>query len=238
MVDRRADKLLGSPERRSVAADDFEVRQDGDSLTLTGYASVFEAPYDVYGGPDRGGWTEIVDRRAFDKTLGEKPDVHLLVNHEGMPLARTKSGTLDLTTDSRGLQVEARLDRSDPDVQRLETKMRRRDMDEMSFAFRTIRHDFNEETSERRMLELNLNRGDVSVVNFGANPATTTQLRSLLAQVADLTVADALVEARAVERDVLAEAYRTLGTLLRESTPEERRTMTVAEALAAIEQAA
>jgi len=133
MVDRH--QLRDSPERRSIAAAGFELRSKGDALTLTGYASVFGNGYDVLGGPPYG-WVERVDPGAFDVTLAAKPDLHLLINHEGMPLARTKSGTLRLSTDSKGLLVEADLDRRDPDVQRLETKMARGDMDEMSFAFR------------------------------------------------------------------------------------------------------
>ena len=141
------------------------------TATLTGYARRCSTRrYDMYGGPDKGGWTEYVDPKAFDETLKRKPDLHLLINHEGMPLARTKSGTLRLSTDRIGLHVGAELDRSDPDVQRLEVKMGRGDMDEMSFAFRTVRHEWNNDESERRLLELNLDKGDVSVVNFGASP--------------------------------------------------------------------
>lgn len=170
----------GAPERRMVPVADFEIRADGDSLSLEGYATVFDSPYEMYGGPDKGGWTELVDRKAFDVTLRAKPDLHLLVNHGGLPLARTKSGTMRLSTDKTGLNVEVPdLDRRDPDVQRLEVKMERGDLDEMSFAFRTVREEFNDDTGERRLTELNLHRGDVSVVNFGANPATTAALRDL-----------------------------------------------------------
>jgi HK97 family phage prohead protease len=226
----RATKLLGSPERRTLAVDDFELRQAGDNLTLTGYASVFEHGYDVFGGPSAGGWTEFVDRRAFDVTLREKPDVHLLINHEGMPLARTKSGTLTLSTDKVGLKTVADLDRRDPDVQRLQTKMERGDMDEMSFAFRTIRHEWNDDESERRMLEVSIHKGDVSVVNFGANPATSSQLRSVLAGLVDMEPDKVLAEVRSLDRDVLSEAYKTLGLVLREMCPPEKRTMTLADA--------
>lgn len=175
MVDRH--KLLDAPERRSIAAAGFELRSKGDGLTLTGYASVFGNGYDVLGGPPYG-WTERVDPGAFDVTLAAKPDLHLLINHEGMPLARTKSGTLQLSTDSKGLLVEASLDRRDPDVQRLETKMARGDMDEMSFAFRVKADAWSEDDTERTLTEVSLHKGDVSVVNFGANPATSAQLNS------------------------------------------------------------
>lgn len=230
MTASRAQRLTGAPERRSVTAQ-FELRSADDGLKLTGYASVFASPYNVYGGPDAGGWTETVDRRAFTNTLRGNPDVHLLINHDGMPLARTKSGTLKLSTDSRGLYVEADLDRSDPDVQRLESKMRRGDMDEMSFAFRTLRQEWNADETERNLTEVDINRGDVSVVNYGANPATTTSLRSALAVLADPDLARA--EARGVDPGELDAAYRALGRLLGESRPAVRSGgMSLAEARA------
>ncbi|QLQ11172.1 MAG: HK97 family phage prohead protease [Nocardioidaceae bacterium] len=151
--------LIDVPERRAVAVSDFEIRKSGDLLSLRGYASVFDAPYDIYGGPEKGGWTEIVDKRAFDVTLREKPDLHLLINHEGMPLARTKSGTLKLSTDSTGLLVDAPdLDRRDPDVQRLEVKMERGDMDEMSFAFRVKKQEWEDDETLRRLTEVSSTR--------------------------------------------------------------------------------
>lgn len=171
--------LRGAPERRSLSTP-FEVRAASDSeLTLTGYASVFDAPYEIMGGPPFG-WSEVVDVKAFDETLKASPDVHLLINHEGMPLARTRSKTLTLSTDSHGLKVEASLDRQDPDVQRLERKMSRGDMNEMSFAFRTIRDLWSEDETERRLLEVSIDKGDVSVVNFGANPATNSEIQRAL----------------------------------------------------------
>jgi HK97 family phage prohead protease len=161
----------------------FDVASDPDTLTLTGYASTFE-PYEMYGGPAQRGWIEQLDRTAFDATLRESPDLHLLINHQGMPLARTKSGTLQLSVDDHGLKVVARPDRSDPDVQRLEPKMRRGDMDQMSFAFRVKAQEwkaapgFTDPESLRIIRAVDLNKGDVSVVNFGANPTTTASVRS------------------------------------------------------------
>jgi len=176
MVDRR--QLRDSPERRGIASGQFELRTQGGQLLLTGYASVFNSPYDVYGGPPMG-WTEDVDPHAFDVTLGARADAHLLINHGGMPLARTKSGTLKLAADTTGLHVEAGLEPTDPDVQRLMPKMNRKDMDEMSFGFRVKNDEWNEDYTQRRLLEVSLHKGDVSVVNFGANPATSVQLNSL-----------------------------------------------------------
>lgn len=235
MVDRRA--LIDAPERRMLAADDFELRSAGDSLVLTGYASVFDHPYDVRGGAPQG-WTETVDRRAFDVTLAGKPDVHLLINHEGMPLARTKSGTLKIGADTRGLLVTANLDRRDPDVQRLETKMTRGDMDEMSFAFRVKADQWSDDDSQRRLTEVSLHKGDVSVVNFGANPATSAELnmRSVLDYLVSVSPEDAAAELRSLSEPAadMRRAGEALAALRRLLPGQAPRALTLAEARAVV----
>jgi hypothetical protein len=59
--------------------------------------------------------------------------------------------------------------------------MRRGDVDEMSFAFRVTKNSWNSDYSERNIEAVNLHRGDVSIVSFGANPATMAMVRSALA---------------------------------------------------------
>ncbi|MFE6362967.1 HK97 family phage prohead protease [Streptomyces sp. NPDC057806] len=215
MADRR--DLIDVPERRAIQVNGgLELRAEGSELKLTGYASVFESPYDVYGGPPYG-WTELVDRKAFDITLAAKPDLHLLINHEGMPLARTKSGTLRLAADTKGLHVEAGLDADDPDVQRLRTKMKRGDMDEMSFGFRVKRQEWNEDYTERRLLEVSLHKGDVSVVNFGANPATSAEINSAADALEILAALDpeaAMAELRSADGVDLERLSRARDTVL------------------------
>jgi HK97 family phage prohead protease len=94
------------------------------------------------------------------------------VNHGGITLARTKSGTMRLAEDSTGLHVEADLDPRSPDVQALRSAMERGDLDEMSFAFRVNSQEWSPDWSQRDITEVDLNKGDVSAVNYGANPAT------------------------------------------------------------------
>ena len=234
----RRDLLRDSPERRSIALSDFDVRTNGDSLALDGYASVFDHEYDVNGGPKTSrGWAESVDKRAFDVTLAAKPDVHLLINHEGMPIARTKSGTLTLRTDSKGLRINApNLDRRDPDVQRLEVKMGRGDMDEMSFAFRTKNDEWSPDETRRRLLEVSLHKGDVSVVNFGASDATHAQMNSFNDALQFLRTVDpeeALAELRSIHgSSALEEARAKLADLHAKVKPGARSgRLTVADAL-------
>lgn len=169
---RNRERILDVREERSGATP-FEFREDKETgyVVLRGYAATYE-PYDCYGGPEAGGWVEQLRMESFKRTLEAKPDVMLLLNHTGAPLARTKSGTMTLTADRRGLLVEARLDPSDPDVQALLPKMRRGDLDEMSFAFRVKDQEWNSDYTHRTITEVSLQKGDVSVVNYGMNPNT------------------------------------------------------------------
>jgi len=173
---RRSRAKIQDVREQRATATPFELREarNGDYI-LEGYASTWE-PYDCYGGVELGGWIEQLDRRAFDKTLAESPDLQLLINHEGMPLARTKSGTLELSTDRMGLRVRAYLDPRDPDVQALLPKMQRGDMDEMSFAFRVKEQEWDREYTHRNITEVSLQKGDVSVVNYGMNPTTKASI--------------------------------------------------------------
>jgi HK97 family phage prohead protease len=240
MGDRHA--LIDAPERRHIAVTEFELREGSEGgLVLRGHASVFDNPYDVLGGPSRGGWTETVDRRAFQVTLAAQPDVHLLINHEGMPLARTKSGTMQLSTDARGLFVKAHLDTADPDVQRLQTKMKRGDMDEMSFAFRTKADKWSDDDSQRTLTEVSLHKGDVSVVNWGANPAAGAELKTMRAAMEFLTGVnpdEALAEMRALGDDAPAQLERAseaLSSLRRTLTPPKAgRRLSLVEAMAVV----
>ena len=164
---------------RRLAVSRLEVRDDSSAPTLTGYASTFNEPYSM------GWYTETIAPSAFARTLGRSPDVRLLINHGGLPLARTTSGTLTLDADSRGLHVEAVLDPSDPDVQALLPKMRRGDLTQMSIGFRTLEDEWSKDMKTRTMRSLDLDDGDVSVVAYPANPNASAQIRSVGAPTLD-----------------------------------------------------
>lgn len=197
-------------ERRTVPFQGVELRATpdgtgGDALTFRGYACVVETPYEMQDllGP----YTEVVRSGAFSKTLSEGADVPFLVNHQGLTLARTKSGTLRLSEDSTGLHAEARLDPASPHVQALRSAMDRGDVDEMSFAFWPTRQKWSASFDQRDILEVNLNKGDVSVVNYGANPHTAG------ADLRGRDVVSAFQELRA-GATLTPEALATLGHVL------------------------
>ena len=162
-------------ERRSLPFRGVEMRakQDGsggDVLAFTGYACVTEQGYEMHDwlGP----YTEVVRTGAFHQTLKAGADVPFLVNHGGLTLARTRSGTMRLAEDDTGLHVEADLDPANPDVQGLRSAMSRGDVDEMSFAFWVTRQQWSPDFDQRDILEVDIHKGDVSIVNYGANPHT------------------------------------------------------------------
>lgn len=157
-------------ERRSVAYTTLELRAEGDSNTLQGYAALFDSPSEPMP------FVEYVRSGAFTKTLNDGADVRLLIDHEGVPLARTKSGTLMLEEDDRGLRVEATLDPMNPDAQRVLSALRRGDLSQMSFAFRTIKDSWNSDRTVRELREVQL--FDVSVVTYPAYEDTVVSVRS------------------------------------------------------------
>ncbi|MEU9946922.1 HK97 family phage prohead protease [Streptomyces sp. NPDC047939] len=139
--------------------------------TVEGYASVTEAPFEMW--DMLGPYSEVVRQGAFGKTLGENPQVQLLLNHGGLAMAYTKAGTLRLSEDSTGLHMEADVSTKRTDVGDMLAALEDRSVDEMSFAFRVTRQLWSPDYDERSIIEVDLHRGDVSVVNFGANPATS-----------------------------------------------------------------
>lgn len=171
---RRADDgAVETPkvERRRVGR--LELRADsGAAPVIEGYATVYDHAYDIAGGPPYG-FSETIARGATAKSAKEA-DVRFLFDHEGLPLARTKSGTLTLTSDDTGLLVRAELDPESHLARDVISAMTRGDVDEMSFAFEVLRQEWNEDYTERTIREVKLY--DVSVVTFPANPATVAHV--------------------------------------------------------------
>lgn len=155
-------------ETRPIAK--LELRTDDEGRpVLEGYATVYDYPYEV------GGFTEVIARGAGAKTAKDG-DIRLLVNHDGVPLARSKGGqgTLKLESDDIGLRVSASLDPANPTAAAVISALQRGDMDQMSFAFRAIDQDWDGDVRTIREFK----GFDVSVVTYPANPATVVKLRS------------------------------------------------------------
>lgn len=165
-------ELRAYPVRLEVRA-----QANTDRATVEGYASVTEAPYEMY--DFLGSYTEVIRAGAFTKTLSENPQVQLLLNHGGLSMAYTRAGTLRLSEDSTGLHISAEVNTGRTDVRDMVTALADGDVDEMSFAFRVPagKSQWSPDYDQRDILEVDMHRGDVSVVNFGANPATAAAVR-------------------------------------------------------------
>lgn len=150
-----------------------EVRAENDGLTVEGYAAVFNQPTDI-----GGYFREQIAPGAFKEAIG-RDDVVFLINHDGLPLARTRSGTLDLTEDDHGLKIRSVLDPSDPDVQSIAGKMKRGDLDKMSFAFYPEREEWDETDDVPLRTIHQAALFDVSIVTQPAYDGTDIGLRSL-----------------------------------------------------------
>lgn len=161
---------MATSERRS-APTEFEIRaRKGDpaGVVVEGHAAVFERL-----SQNLGGFVEQIAPTAFDRSLGDNPDVRALINHDpSMLLGRTRSGTLRLSKDSSGLFYEIDLpDRQD--ARDLRVSMDRGDITHSSFAFFVMRDgDEWSETEQgmplRTLTAVSIHNGDVSPVTYPA----------------------------------------------------------------------
>lgn len=164
-------------ETRSFALNEAEVRDEGtDGMRFEGHAAVFDQP-----SGDLGGFTEYVQRGAFRKVLNTAPDVRFLYNHDRSGvLARTSSGTMTLSEDTKGLLVDARWAPTTL-ARDLKVLVDRKDVDQMSFGFRV--GDGNDSWRDENGQSIRTISNfealmDVSLVTFPAYPQTDAALRS------------------------------------------------------------
>jgi len=162
---------LASCEVRGVGVD--------GPLVFDGFASVtgqFYRMWDMFGE-----YREQVHVGAFAETLAQPElDVPLVLDHvSSKRIARTRNTASPLildevtTGDVTGLHVLApSLPREDLDVQYIVPKLRSELIDEMSFRFVITSGRWSEDYSEFHIHAVDLQRGDVAIVGYGANPLT------------------------------------------------------------------
>lgn len=196
-------------ERRAFTVTELRVADtEGNPAKITGYAAVFNSL-----SVDLGGFVERIRPGAFAKTI-KSADVRALWNHDpNYVLGRTKSGTLKLEEDSKGLKIEI----EPPDTQwakDLVTSIKRGDVDQMSFGFRAITDEWTKDGGKqiRELIEVEL--FDVSPVTYPAYPKTKVAARKALA-------------AAGIDFDMLA-AVTTRSANGATLTPEDRQALDTA----------
>lgn len=178
---KRRDQPEGGRPAMRAHVSDVHVREAEDGsggVRFDGHASVTETAYEMWDlfGP----YSEVVSASAFDTSLARVDlDVPFVIGHDQLRrIARTTTGTLQLAMDDAGLAVRADLDPADRDVDYILPKLRAGLIDEMSFAFRITRGLWSPDYTEYRIEELDIHRGDVAIVGYGANPYTDGGVRS------------------------------------------------------------
>ena len=191
------DGMSESLETRRIQINDFELREGptGDGMSFTGYAAVFNSDSEPLP------FIERIAQGAFKKSLKSRMPIKMYMNHDSsMLLASTRSKTLRLQEDSKGLLVEA--DLPDTTVGRdLSVLMKRGDVDSMSFGFSVPSggDKWSDDGMSRELRQVRLH--EVSVVTgFPAYKATSATVRSL----------DILARRTGVDADKLAEAITML----------------------------
>jgi HK97 family phage prohead protease len=181
-------------ERRDFAFEDdneliVESRADGRAA-IVGYAAVYNRL-----SLDLGGFREEILPGAFDKILTRqrgKQDVVALFNHDSnIVLGRTSSGTLELSSDEKGLRYSVVLPSTELGRTIAELTARG-DLRGSSFAFTVDAKGESwapgEDGKPRRSIREVTGLYDVSVVTHPAYPSSTTSVarRSLEAWLASL----------------------------------------------------
>jgi uncharacterized protein len=174
----RAVPLL--PEVRHFNAGELEVRAadtTGDTVTITGSPIVYNRDYVVY---DMFG--EFNERMApgVAAHLLTGTDCRFLFNHDGMPLARTTSGTLTLSDSPDALRFSATLDLRQSVARDLMIAIERGDVSQMSCGFVVARDEWDD-SMENRTIHQFADLLDVSAVTYPASPTTSIEIAQRLA---------------------------------------------------------
>ncbi len=156
-----------------LLAENLEARQseeNSEAMIVEGYAVVFDSPATH-------GFTEIIDKDAFNGC--DMKDVCLKYNHldSHLILARTRNGSLRLTVDDKGVFIHAELidTTSNKDVYKM---IQARLLDKMSFAFTVEEEKWDLATDTRTILKID-KLFDVSVVDTPFYDTTSIYARAL-----------------------------------------------------------
>lgn len=153
---------------------DLKVREatEQEEKVIEGYFVVFDSVTELWPG-----CFEEIARSAFDDTL--ENDIRALINHNTeLVLARTKSGTLTLRVDEKGLWARIVVNENDIDALNLYARVQRGDVDQCSFGFNVLDEDIDYRDDGTTKWTINkVDLHEVSVVTFPAYEDTGVQAR-------------------------------------------------------------
>ena len=144
-----------------------------DEMKIEGYFVVFNSETELYDGM----YEEISDKAFANIDLS---DVRALADHDtAKVLGRTKSNTLKLSVDDKGLYGEIIINKNDTEAVNLYERVKRQDIDQCSFGFNILNETMEQRadgTTKWTITEIEL--FEVSVVTFPAYADTSVEARS------------------------------------------------------------
>jgi len=198
----RGERVTKGIEQRLII-NELEIRAEGDGMTLSGYAAVFNSPSQPLP------FTETIAPGAFRDSLNSRNDVKLLWNHDtSIVLGSTRAGTLTLTEDGKGLRVDAKLPLTQAGKDAA-ISIQRGDVTGFSFGFRVPANGDEWPSADQRILK-RVNIHEVSVgVAFPAYLGTEGSA-SVRAMTELQTKIQQLAEIRGVSAEELTDALLAL----------------------------
>lgn len=161
-------RMIQLPEMQFRTVEDEE-----QPFVVEGYATTYDDPYTLF---EYDG-IKYQEKISHDALAGaDMGDVIFLYNHEGMVFARQSNGTLELSSDDRGLHVRADLS-STEDSRRMYESIKAGLVTQMSWAFTINAEEYDERTHTRTISSVK-KVYDVSAVSIPANPNTDISARS------------------------------------------------------------
>ena len=145
---------------------------ENDQMIIGGYFVVFNSWTELWDG-----YYEQVSPKAFESI--DLTDIRALINHnDGLVLGRTKSNTLTLRVDEKGLYGEIKVNPNDQDAVNLYERVKRGDVDQCSFGFQITEEELEDADEGYRSTITGIKLFEVSVVTFPAYEDTSVSARS------------------------------------------------------------
>lgn len=181
---------------------------EAEEVKIAGYAARYNTEFRVWAMPGF-----VLMRRqeqgSFARSLAQKPKVMMRLNHQEA-FASTKAGTLELSETEEGLWYEAMISKKNPQALAMLVELERGTLTESSVAYQVVRAAYEEKiasdgtvTRTQIIQEGSLQRGDVSVVQYGMNSSTSSGIvqglltaQSLAVDAATAAQVQALIEGR------------------------------------------
>lgn len=163
-------RVIQLPDMQFRAAEQEEGEEK--RYVVEGYATTYDDPYTLFE-YDGVKYQETISRDAL--AGADMSDVIFLYNHEGMVYARQSNGTLQLSSDEKGLHVVADLGSTEASRSMFES-IKAGLVTQMSWAFTIAGDEYDEDTHTRKITGVK-KVYDVSAVSIPANPSTDISAR-------------------------------------------------------------